>query len=86
MLVGERRDLLMARLRRDGKLVARDIAHEFSLSEESVRRDFESWLPPGFANGSMGEPSHCRRPRAISRRGLRWRRRASVGSPNAPPS
>ena len=31
MLVGERRDLLMARLRRDGKLIARDIAHEFSL-------------------------------------------------------
>ena len=59
MLVGERRDLLMARLRRDGKLVAHDIAHEFSLSKRASAEMFESWLPPGFANGSMGEPSHC---------------------------
>jgi hypothetical protein len=39
MLVAERRDLLLARLRRDGKLVARDPAAELGVSGDSVRRD-----------------------------------------------
>jgi DeoR/GlpR family transcriptional regulator of sugar metabolism len=39
MLVAERRDLLITRLGRDGKLVARDLAAEFGVSEDSVRRD-----------------------------------------------
>ena len=39
MLAAERRDLLVARLRRDGKLIARDLAVELGLSEDSVRRD-----------------------------------------------
>ena len=47
MLAAERRDLLVTRLRRDGKLVARDLAQELGLSEDSVRRDLRaqvSWL------------------------------------------
>jgi DeoR/GlpR family transcriptional regulator of sugar metabolism len=39
MLAAERKDLLVTRLRRDGKLVARDLAAELGLSEDSVRRD-----------------------------------------------
>ncbi len=35
MLAAERRDLLVARLRRDGKLVARDLAAELGLSEST---------------------------------------------------
>ncbi len=54
MLVGERRDLLMARLRRDGKLVARDIAQEFSLSEESVRRDLRELASAGLCQRVYG--------------------------------
>ena len=39
MLVAERRELLLGRLRTDRKLVARELAHELGLSEDSVRRD-----------------------------------------------
>ena len=39
MLAAERRDLLVARLGADGKLVAKDLAAELGLSEDSIRRD-----------------------------------------------
>jgi DeoR/GlpR family transcriptional regulator of sugar metabolism len=48
MLAAERRDLLVARLRRDGKLVARDLATELGLSEDSVRRDLRELAAAGL--------------------------------------
>ena len=54
MLAAERRDLLMARLRRDGKLVARDLAEELGLSEHSVRRDLRELAAAGLCQRVYG--------------------------------
>jgi DeoR/GlpR family transcriptional regulator of sugar metabolism len=54
MLAAERRDLLLARLRRDGKLVARDLAHELGLSEDSVRRDLRELAAAGLCQRVYG--------------------------------
>ena len=54
MLVAERRDLLMERLRRDGKLVARDLATELGLSEHSVRRDLRDLAAAGLCQRVYG--------------------------------
>jgi DeoR/GlpR family transcriptional regulator of sugar metabolism len=54
MLAAERRDLLMTRLRRDGKLVARDLAREFGLSEDSVRRDLRELAAAGLCQRVYG--------------------------------
>jgi DeoR/GlpR family transcriptional regulator of sugar metabolism len=48
MLAAERRDLLVTRLHRDGKLVARDLAAELSLSEDVVRRDLRDLAAAGL--------------------------------------
>ena len=45
MLAAERKDLQVTRLRREGKLVARDLAAEFGVSEDSVRRDLRDLIP-----------------------------------------
>lgn len=39
MLAASRKDLLLQRLRTDGRIVAKDIAAELGLSEDSIRRD-----------------------------------------------
>ena len=54
MLAAERRDLLVARLRRDGKLIARDLAAELGLSEESVRRDLRELAAAGLCQRVYG--------------------------------
>jgi DeoR/GlpR family transcriptional regulator of sugar metabolism len=54
MLAAERRDLLVARLRRDGKLVARDLATELGLSEDSVRRDLRELAAAGLCQRVYG--------------------------------
>jgi DeoR/GlpR family transcriptional regulator of sugar metabolism len=54
MLAAERRDLLLARLRRDGKLVARDLARELGLSEDSVRRDLRELATAGLCQRVYG--------------------------------
>jgi DeoR/GlpR family transcriptional regulator of sugar metabolism/transposase len=54
MLAAERRDLLIARLRRDGKLVARDLAQELGLSEDSVRRDLRELAAAGLCQRVYG--------------------------------
>ena len=47
MLVAERRRLLLDRLARDGKVVARDLAGELDLSEDSIRRDLRDLAAAG---------------------------------------
>lgn len=54
MLVGERRELLLARLRADGKLVAKDLAHELGVSEDSVRRDLRDLDAAGLCQRVYG--------------------------------
>ena len=54
MLAAERRDLMLDRLRRDGKLVARDLAAELGLSEASVRRDLRELAAAGLCQRVYG--------------------------------
>ena len=54
MLAAERRDLLITRLRREGKLVARDVAVELGLSEDSVRRDLRDMASAGLCQRVHG--------------------------------
>jgi len=54
MLVSERRELLLERLRRDGKLIARDLASELGISEDSVRRDLRDLAAAGLCQRVYG--------------------------------
>ena len=54
MLAAERRDLLVARLRRDGKLVAKDLAQELGVSEDSVRRHLRELAAVGLCQRVYG--------------------------------
>jgi len=49
MLAAARKDLLLARLRRDGRIVAKEIALELGLSEDSIRRDLRGLEAAGLA-------------------------------------
>ena len=54
MLVAQRRDLLMDRLRRDGRLVAKDLAAELGVTEDSVRRDLRELAAAGLCQRVYG--------------------------------
>ncbi len=54
MLAAERRGLLLARLHQDGKLVARDLAIELGLSEDSLRRDLRELAAAGLCRRVYG--------------------------------
>ena len=54
MLAAERRDLYLARLMSDGKLVARDLAEELGLSEDSIRKDLRELAAAGLAQRVYG--------------------------------
>lgn len=54
MLPAERRDFLLSRLAADGKLVAKDLAAELSISEDSVRRDLRELASAGLAQRVYG--------------------------------
>jgi DeoR/GlpR family transcriptional regulator of sugar metabolism len=49
MLAAARRDLLVERLRRDGRIIAKEIAAELGLSEDSIRRDLRELDAAGLA-------------------------------------
>ena len=49
MLAASRKDLLLERLRRDGRVVAKDIAAELGISPDSVRRDLRELDAAGLA-------------------------------------
>jgi len=49
MLAAARKELLLERLRRDGRIVAKEIALELGLSEDSVRRDLRELDAAGLA-------------------------------------
>lgn len=54
MLSGERRDLLLQRLRRDGRIVAKELAAELRLSEDTLRRDLRELAAAGLCHRVYG--------------------------------
>src|ERR1700722_19888751 len=54
MLAAERKDLLVTRLRRAGKLIARDLGAELGLSETSVRRALRELAAAGLCQRVYG--------------------------------
>lgn len=54
MLPAQRRDWLLDRLRTEGRLVAKDLAVEFGVSEDSVRRDLRDLAAAGLCQRVYG--------------------------------
>ena len=54
MLRAQRQEWLVDRLRRDGRLVARDLATELAVSEDSVRRDLRELAAAGLCQRVYG--------------------------------
>lgn len=54
MLAAERRDHLLGRLAREGKIVAKDVAAELAISEDSVRRDLRDLASEGLCQRVYG--------------------------------
>ncbi len=54
MLAAQRREFLLARLHRDQRLVAKDVAAELGVSEDSVRRDLRDLAAAGLCQRVYG--------------------------------
>jgi DeoR/GlpR family transcriptional regulator of sugar metabolism len=54
MLAAQRKDLLLSRLERDGRLVAKDLAAELGVTEDSVRRDLRELAAAGLCQRVYG--------------------------------
>jgi DeoR/GlpR family transcriptional regulator of sugar metabolism len=54
MLAAERRDVLMARLRTDGKVVAKEIAAVLGVTEDMIRRDLRELAAAGLCQRVYG--------------------------------
>jgi DeoR/GlpR family transcriptional regulator of sugar metabolism len=54
MLVAQRRDFLLHRLDRDGRLVAKDLAAELGIAEDSIRRDLRELATAGLCQRVYG--------------------------------
>ncbi|MBG0818013.1 DeoR/GlpR family DNA-binding transcription regulator [Planomonospora sp. ID82291] len=54
MLAAQRRDLLLDRLRTDGRIVAKDLAAELGMSEDSIRRDLRDLAAAGLCQRVYG--------------------------------
>jgi DeoR/GlpR family transcriptional regulator of sugar metabolism len=54
MLAAQRRDLLLSRLRADGRLIAKDLAAELAVSDDSVRRDLRELAAAGLCQRVYG--------------------------------
>ncbi|GAA3447726.1 DeoR/GlpR family DNA-binding transcription regulator [Planomonospora venezuelensis] len=54
MLAAQRRDLLLERLRTDGRIIAKDLAAELGMSEDSIRRDLRDLAAAGLCQRVYG--------------------------------
>ena len=54
MLVGERRELLLTRLTTEGKVLAKDVAAELGVSDDSIRRDLRDLAAAGLCQRVYG--------------------------------
>jgi len=48
MLTGQRKSLILARLQRDGRVIAKDFAGELDVSEDTIRRDMREMAAAGL--------------------------------------
>ena len=54
MLAAQRKELLLDRLRADGRLVAKDLAAELDTSEDTIRRDLRELAAAGLCQRVYG--------------------------------
>ncbi|GAA2216071.1 DeoR/GlpR family DNA-binding transcription regulator [Nonomuraea monospora] len=54
MLAAQRRELLLDRLHRDGRIIAKDLAAELGISEDSIRRDLRDLAAAGLCQRVYG--------------------------------
>jgi DeoR/GlpR family transcriptional regulator of sugar metabolism len=54
MLAAQRKELLLDRLQRDGRLVAKDLAGELGVTEDSIRRDLRDLAAAGLCQRVYG--------------------------------
>ena len=54
MLAAQRRDLLLERLKTEGRIVAKDLAVELDVSEDSIRRDLRELAEAGLCQRVYG--------------------------------
>ena len=54
MLAAQRRDLLLERLRREGRIIAKDLAADLGISEDSIRRDLRELAAAGLCQRVYG--------------------------------
>jgi DeoR/GlpR family transcriptional regulator of sugar metabolism len=54
MLAAQRRDLLLDRLRTDGRIIAKQLAAELAISEDSIRRDLRELAAAGLCQRVYG--------------------------------
>ncbi|MEV6598708.1 DeoR/GlpR family DNA-binding transcription regulator [Actinoplanes sp. NPDC051346] len=54
MLAAQRRDLLLERLRTDGRIIAKSLAAELGISEDSIRRDLRELATAGLCQRVYG--------------------------------
>lgn len=54
MLAAQRRELILATLRRDGRVVAKDLAADLELSEDTIRRDLRELATEGLLHRVHG--------------------------------
>ena len=85
MLAAERRDFLLTRLRADGSLVAKDLAAELGISEDSIRRDLRDLAAAGLCQRVYGGAVPASPPWPITAPGPASNRTANAAWPRAPP-
>lgn len=54
MLTSQRKSLILSRLQRDGRVLAKDIAAELEVSEDTIRRDMRDMAAAGLLNRVHG--------------------------------
>jgi DeoR/GlpR family transcriptional regulator of sugar metabolism len=58
-LVAQRKELVLHRLARDGRLVAKEFAAEFDVSEDAIRRDLRELAEAGLCQRVYGGSVAC---------------------------
>ena len=69
MLAAQRKDLILTTLRDQGRVVAKDLAAELDLSEDTIRRDLRELAADGCCTACTAARSRPRPPSPTSPRG-----------------
>jgi DeoR/GlpR family transcriptional regulator of sugar metabolism len=84
MLTTQRRALISARLSRDGEIVAKRLADELQLSEDTIRRDLREMAAEGLLKRVHGGALPDARQPGSSHRGKRSFSMAAQATPKSP--